>query len=123
MGYMLDRCEFPSALWDRGAKIFRRSNKIRGAPELSLAEWDRKAFENPIIQLIWQMFPGMLLWHTWKERNNRIFKDKSSSVQSIIDKILNQLKETIISLRKQPLEKPMGQWDVQIIELLGLILN
>lgn len=97
MGHLLDRCEFPSALWDRGAEIFTRSNRIRGHPELSLTEWDLKAFDNPIIQLIWQMFPGLILWHTWKERNNRIFRGITSEWTKVWSKIVSNVQETLRS--------------------------
>jgi len=97
MGHLLDGCEFPSTLWDRGARIFRRSNRIRGHPELSLLAWDRKAYDNPIIQLIWQMFPGMLMWHTWKERNNRIFRGVTLDWTKVWSKMVLNVKETVRS--------------------------
>jgi len=56
-----------------------------------------KAFENPIVQLIWQMFPGMLLWHIWKERNSRIFRGEAVEWQKVWSKLVLNIKETVRS--------------------------
>lgn len=97
MGHLLDSCDFLSTLWDKGARVFRRSNRVRGHPELSIKEWDSKAFDNPIIQLIWRMFPGIILWHIWKERNNRIFRGISLESMKVWRKIVINVQETVRS--------------------------
>jgi len=56
----------------------------------------------------------------WKECNNRIFKNKSSSTQGIVAQILNQLREIVKVSMKQPPNKPPIQRDILILEQLGL---
>ena len=56
---------------------------MRGQPDLTLKEWNLKAFKNPILGTLWMMFHGMLLWNLWKEQKNRIFKDKKHNEEEV----------------------------------------
>jgi hypothetical protein len=40
-------------------------------------ELERSGFHSPLLNRIWQLLPGFILWQTWKERNRRIFKNTS----------------------------------------------
>jgi ribonuclease HI len=39
--------------------------------------WRDQAFHSPLLNRIWQLLPGFILWQAWKERNRRIFKNAS----------------------------------------------
>ena len=76
--------------------------------------------DSETVNTTWALILGFLIWDVWKEQNNRIFKDKSSSTQSIIAQILKLLKETVNIHPKKPPKKPPGHHNAHILELLGL---
>ena len=76
IGHLLDAYPFVAGLWDKGALMFRRSNRCRGNPTQSLRDWNPKAFKNNILRFMWQAFLGTVIWVIWKEQNNRIFRRK-----------------------------------------------
>jgi len=51
-----------------------------------------------LLQVIW----FAKVWEIWKERNNRVFNDKNSSISQVVDKIKSltfmRLKEKYVSL-------------------------
>ena len=55
------------------------------------------------------MFLGMFLWNLWKERKNRIFRDKKNSKEEFWKRLVNNLQETIRS-------KQWGDRDKDLIE-------
>ena len=83
MNHLLDECPFSSSFWDRGATIFHRSDRVKCQSDQTLKEWNMKGFKNPILRLIWVMFPRMLTCVLWKERNSQSFWDKRSSKEEV----------------------------------------
>jgi hypothetical protein len=42
----------------------------------TIENWGTVAFKNPILNRIWQLLPGFVVWQIWKERNMHIFTPK-----------------------------------------------
>jgi len=40
--------------------------------------WRSSVIKNPIVNRVWALILGFLLWNIWKERNNHIFNNQSS---------------------------------------------
>lgn len=119
MGHLLNLCSGTSTLWNWVASIFNQIDKNENDITETLKNWRKDFSDNQTVNIAWTLIPGFLIWDLWKERNNRIFKDKSSSTQSIMAQILRHLKETVNALLKQPLEKPPCHQDAHILGLLG----
>ena len=64
-----------------------------------------------------------LIWNVWKERNNRIFKEKVSPVSNILKLVLKQLKETVHFLGREATGKPIEQREAIILKKLKLKVN
>ena len=96
---------YSQAIWDRGAQIMCRSNQNRGGNRDTIENWDSITYNNPILNHIWQLLPGFILWQIWKERNRRIFHSKSSTTDSIWIKAATLIKETIRSKSWQAEDK------------------
>lgn len=62
----------------------------------------------------------LIIWDVWKERNNRIFKNKIGSPQSIMTQIIRQLKETVGTLLRSLSNNQPHYQDEQILLNLGL---
>ena len=98
MGDLLDKFPFATFTWDKGAMGFRRSDRRRGRLAQTLKEWHPKSFKNPIIQIVWDAFPGMEMWCIWKERNARIFKDQRSDAEMVWKTVKDNLLSCIQSM-------------------------
>lgn len=95
MAHLLDDCAFTSELWDKGAHLFRRSDRKRGQPESSIHQWGEDPFSNPILNRLWCTYPTFLVWCVWKERNRRIFELKSKSIHDIWGRICSLMIESL----------------------------
>jgi len=120
MDHLLNLCLFTSIVWERVASIFKKTNRDRLSISNTLKNWRKNFSRNEIINRAWTLVPGYVTWNVWKERNSRIFKNKASKPQHIIDQILRQLKDTVSSpLRTLPKDPPLPQ-DASILLHLGL---
>jgi hypothetical protein len=103
--HLFNGCRYSQTVWDQGAQIMRRSNQNRGSIRDTIENWDSITYNNPILNHIWQLLPGFILWQIWKERNKRIFHSKNSPAESTWDKAATLIKETIRSKHWQPRDK------------------
>jgi hypothetical protein len=104
----------------------RRSNQNRGSIRDTIENWDSITYNNPILNYIWQLLPGFILWQIWKERNKRIFHSKESTPELTWGKIAMLIKETVRSKNWQPKDKECNQeeqctlqrWQLRLINQL-----
>ena len=83
MGHIMDIFPFAESIWDKGAMMFRRSDRIHGLPSQTIRDWNQCAFTSPILRTIWNAFLGMAMWCIWKERNERIFRGQRKIPEEI----------------------------------------
>ena len=62
---------------------------------------------------------GFVLWNTWKECNNRIFKDSNSSTQVLWNSITKNLQETIHSKGWSNYDLPTSPCERRILDALN----
>eukprot|EP00253_Pinus_taeda_P003861 PITA_03861 len=74
MEHILNNCSFPSKLWESFASIFQQSDRDLGSITNTLNNWRSNFKNNEVLSITWALTPGFIIWNTWKERNNRIFK-------------------------------------------------
>jgi hypothetical protein len=100
----------------------RTSDRNRLGPKDTIAGWRSSIYHSPILNRIWQLLPGFILWQIWKERNMRIFNSVNRTWQEVWDTIYTNIKETI-SLHpwvEQDLQGPQNEqhiiraWNVNI---------
>eukprot|EP00253_Pinus_taeda_P008423 PITA_08423 len=84
MEHLLNHCPFTSTLWNWVDSTFRQTDKDNFSITSTLKNWRKDLSKNELINKDWTLVPGFLIWDVWKERNNRIFKNKTSSSQNII---------------------------------------
>lgn len=93
--HLLEACWFASELWAKGEQRFRRWARVGGNVSETIANWPSKNFKNAILNRMWELFPGILVWELWKERNGRIFDGKSRPLDKVWLNIEKHLKETL----------------------------
>jgi hypothetical protein len=74
MNHLLNSCSYTAQLWDQVAIIMRKSDRQRESVIATIAEWRDHAFQSPLLNRIWQLLPGFILWQIWKERNEGSFE-------------------------------------------------
>lgn len=120
MDHLLNLFPFTSTLWNWIASIFKQIDRDMGSITSTLNKWRKNFSDNEIVNKALDLTPSFLIWDVWKERNNRIFKNRKGSSQSIMAQILRQLNETVGTLIKTPPENQPKDTDVQILIQLGL---
>jgi hypothetical protein len=54
-------------------------------------------YNNPILNKIWQLLMGFVVWKIWKERNRRVFHSKPSSMNFVWSNIFDNTQEIVRS--------------------------
>ncbi len=118
--HLLYECETIGVLWEKGKDTFRRIARIKGHPNKTIERWPKKPYKNEMLNRIWELFPGFLLWEAWKERNPRIFEGKSKQNEELFKTIRVHIKETLRNSKQMEgdleadLEEKviMNEWDI-----------
>jgi hypothetical protein len=93
--HLLNLCSYSSNIWDYSASLMRTTDIKRTGIQETLEAWCTSIFHSPILNKIWQLLPGFILWQIWKERNRRIFKSETKPWQLVWESIHSNIKETI----------------------------
>ena len=73
IGHLLQGCDWVRAVWEKGRVLFGKSQLGEGLIQDTIEHWEEKAFQNVILNRIWEIFLGFVVWETWKERNIYVF--------------------------------------------------
>jgi hypothetical protein len=93
--HLLNLCFYSSQVWDQCAIVMRISDrKCEGLRE-TIEEWRDTTFQSPILNRIWKLLPGFILWKLWKERNRCIFLTTHRDWKIIWTQIHSNIRETI----------------------------
>ena len=76
--------------------IFRNKDNIVS----TIKNWGLITYQSPILDHIWKLLPGFIIWKIWKERNKIFFHSHSSPPVTTWEK-------SLLSFRK-PLELDIG---------------
>ena len=101
----------------------RWSNQNRGSIKDTLENWDSITYNNPILNQIWLLLPGFILWQLWKERNKCIFHSKHSPAEATWSSVVNLVRETIQSRNWQPRDTDCNREEAHIFHSWALRLN
>jgi hypothetical protein len=77
MNHLLNTFPYTAQIWDQEVLIMRTSDHHRDSILATITHWRDQAFHSLLLNCIWQLLPGFILWQTWKERNQRIFRNIS----------------------------------------------
>jgi len=62
----------------------------------SIRQWPQNPYKSELLNYLWNIIPGIVLWSIWKERNKRIFKNQRSLNEDIWNRLCGNLKETMM---------------------------
>jgi hypothetical protein len=114
--HLFNGCSYSQIIWDQGAQIMRRSNQNHGSIRDTIENWDSIIYSNPILNHIWLLLPGFILWQIWKERNKCIFHSKHSPTEATWSSVVKLIRETIQSKNWLPRDKECNREEAHIFQ-------
>lgn len=67
IGHLLQGCDWASTVWVKGGALLGKP-RLEETPIQDIIEnWSEKAFQNVILNRIWEILLGFMVWETWKE--------------------------------------------------------
>jgi hypothetical protein len=95
LNHLLNTCHYTAQIWDQVAIVMRTSDRLRDSIIETISNWRDQAFSSPLLNWIWQLLPGFVLWQVWKERNNRIFRNQAHPWSYCWDLFHKNIMETL----------------------------
>ena len=70
--HLLETCSLANQLWDKVS--FRCQKRCKGDGDIidSIRQWPKSPYDCAILNHLWNIIPGTVLWNIWKERNRRV---------------------------------------------------
>ena len=117
--HLLDRCTMVSSLWDRGEEKFIKSVRVRGRLDLTLATWPYQVFKRKLLNRMWELFAGFVVWELWKDRNRWFFEEKNRTIEEFWLLIELHLKEMLTltqwkseAIKEMNKQKILNDWGI-----------
>lgn len=81
VAHLMLLCPFGRRLWEKVSFRSRKDGRVQGDIINTLHNWPQKPYQSEILNTLWQISPGIVMWNIWKERNRRIFKDQALQME------------------------------------------
>ena len=82
-------------MWDKGRTLLGKPRWEESPIQNLIENWPEKAFQNVILNRIWEILLGFVVWETWKEWNRQIFEGRKRKLVEVWTLIYTHIKETL----------------------------
>eukprot|EP00253_Pinus_taeda_P020669 PITA_20669 len=96
--HLMQLCPFSRKIWEKVTFRCQKEGRELGHVNNTLRKWPQQPYQSNILNTLWQILPGIVMWNLWKERNRRIFKNQSMDEQQVW-KIINQNIQETLSIK------------------------
>lgn len=93
--HLMQTCQLSRKIWEKVAFRCQKEGQVLGDIEDTIRQWPQTPYQCKILNILWQTIPGFLMWNIWKERNRRIFKGQSMTMEQVWKGIHNNIRETL----------------------------
>eukprot|EP00253_Pinus_taeda_P009912 PITA_09912 len=93
--HLLQTCHLGRKLWEKATFRCQRDNRVQGDLKATLRNWQQSPYHSRLLNSLWQLIPGLLMWNIWKERNRRLFKNQSQTLEHIWIILHRNIKESL----------------------------
>ena len=91
----MDSCHLANKLLEKTS--FRCKKKCRVIRDITntIRNWAIDPYKSRLLNSLWKIIPGLLIWTLWKERNRCFFKNQCTPLDNIRSNFCNNLQETL----------------------------
>eukprot|EP00253_Pinus_taeda_P013020 PITA_13020 len=93
--HLMETCPLAAQIWTKVDHCNNGRRERHGDIASILRSWPKQPYQSPILNSLWNLIPGFLYWALWKERNNRVFNNKSRSAEILWLLLKYNLQETL----------------------------
>eukprot|EP00253_Pinus_taeda_P033170 PITA_33170 len=93
--HLLQTCHLGRKLWEKAIFRCQRDNRVQGDLKATLCNWKQSPYHSRLLNSLWQLIPGLLMWNIWKERNRRLFKNQTQTLEQIWTILHRNIKESL----------------------------
>lgn len=118
--HLLIKCAYTRKLWIETRRLFQKPERLPRDINEVIFQWQKEKFQCKVVQKAWGLIAGFVIWMAWKERNHRVFQDKSKDSEIIWKRVVNLTRETILVEKWDADDWKADQNEEQIIKKLNL---
>eukprot|EP00253_Pinus_taeda_P025774 PITA_25774 len=93
--HLMHLCPLSRRIWEKVSFHCQKEVRVRGDINNTLRSWPQQPYQCNILNTLWQIIPGIVMWNIWKERNRRVFKDQTMDLEQVWTIIKQNLQETL----------------------------
>eukprot|EP00253_Pinus_taeda_P017519 PITA_17519 len=93
--HLMHLCPLSRRIWEKVSFRCQKDVRIQGDINNTLRSWPQQPYQSNILNTLWQIIPGTVMWNIWKERNQRVFKDQALNLEQVWTIIKQNLQETL----------------------------
>jgi len=125
----MDTCYLAIKLWEKIDFRCQKRGRVIGDIINTIRTWVINPYKSRLLNSLWKIIPGLLIWTIWKERNIRIFKNQCTPLDNIWSNFCNNLWETLTlqkwheeDLPTLPQEKNIWEnWHLRLTKLISTL--
>eukprot|EP00253_Pinus_taeda_P006333 PITA_06333 len=80
--HLLINCGYARNLWREVGRIFRKPEKYPKETNKVIFQWQKEKFQCKVVRRACDLIASFVIWMAWKERNRRIFQNKSERINA-----------------------------------------
>eukprot|EP00253_Pinus_taeda_P023191 PITA_23191 len=93
--HLMQICNFGRRIWERVSFRCQKEGRVLGDINNTIRNWPHKPYQCNILNTLWQIILGIVMWNIWKERNRRIFKNQAMDLEQVWIIIHKNIQETL----------------------------
>lgn len=121
--HLMQTCQTGRKLWEKVAFRCQKEGRVQGDLRATIRNWSQNPFQSNLLNTLWHLIPGLLMWNIWKERNRRIFKNQTMSLEQIWNKFHQNILETLSIREWYSKDLPTLPQEKTVWDNWGLQLN
>jgi len=118
--HLLNNCVYTQSLCIETRRLFGKNKRNPGDIKQTIFQWHTEKFQCKVVWRAWELIVSFLIWLIWKERNRRIFQDKSKGSEAIWKRVVIFVREMILAEEWEADDWKTEQNEEQIIVRINL---
>jgi len=83
-------------LWEKVSFRCQKEGRVKEYITNTIRNWATNPYKSKLLNSLWKIVPGFLIWSIWKEWNRCIFKDQCTPIEVLWSNFCINLQETLM---------------------------